>query len=100
GLANGFSQLLHSAAIEGGGGVAPTGLLTYTGVNEADSASAVVPTWDLLVELQALIEEDNATSESLGFIIHPRVKALLKTITKDSGSGRFLLENNAIDGMP
>lgn len=100
GLTNGFAQLLHSAAIEGAGGTAPIGLLTYTGVNDATSASAVVPTWELIVELQALIEEDNATSENLGFIIHPKVKALLKTIKKDAGSGRFLLDNGAIDGLP
>lgn len=100
GLSNGFSQLLHQAAIQGAGGTAPTGLLTYSGVNTAASAGAVVPTWDLLVELQALIEEDNATSENLGWVIHPKVKALLKTIKKDAGSGRFLLEENMIDGLP
>jgi len=100
GLTNGFAQLLHQAAIEGAGTPAPTGLLTYTGVNDAASAGAVVPTWELIVELQSLIEEANATSENLGFIIHPKVKALLKVIKKDAGSGRFLLENGAIDGLP
>lgn len=100
GLRNGFSQLLHSACINGGGGVAPTGLLSYSGVNAAAATAGIVPTWALIVELQSLIEEDNATSENLGFVIHPKIKGLLKQIKKDAGSGRFLLENDVIDGLP
>lgn len=100
GLKNGFSQLLHSAIINGAGGVAPTGLLGYTGVNVAANTVAKIPTWALMVELQSLIEEDDATSDNLGYIIHPKIKGLLKQITKDAGSGRFLLENNSIDGLP
>lgn len=100
GLRNGFTQLLHSACINGAGGVAPTGLLSYTGVNAAAATAGIIPTWALIVELQSLIEEDDATSENLGFIIHPKIKGLLKQIKKDAGSGRFLLENDVIDGLP
>ena len=42
----------------------------------------------------------DATDNNLGFIIHPKVKAALKQIKKDAGSGRFLLEAMAIDGLP
>lgn len=100
GLKNGFAQLLHAAIINGAGGVAPTGLLSYSGVNAAADTVAKIPTWSRIVELQSLIEEDDATSEKLGYIIHPKIKGLLKQITKDAGSGRFLLENGAIDGLP
>ncbi len=100
GLTNGFMQLLHTAIINGPGGVAPTGLLNYSGVNAASDTAAAAANWAKVVELQSLIEEDNATSESLGYIIHPKVKAALKQIKKDAGSGRFLLEGKEIDGLP
>lgn len=98
GLSNGFKQLLHSACINGAGGAAPTGILTYTGVNAAAGSAGVAATWAKIVELQALIEEDDATDESLGWLLHPKLKAALKQIKKDAGSGRFLLEGDVIDG--
>lgn len=99
GLINGFRQVLHSACINGAGGVAPTGLLSVSGVNVSAQASAAAATWASVVELQALIEEDNATEQSLGYILHPKLKAALKQIQKDAGSGRFLYENGLIDGV-
>jgi HK97 family phage major capsid protein len=99
GLKRGFSNLLHGACINGPGGVAPTGILSIAGVNVAAAVAAGAATWAQIVELQGLIEEDNATSESLGFLIHPKLKAALKQIKKDAGSGRFLLEGAAIDGI-
>jgi HK97 family phage major capsid protein len=99
GLINGFRELLHSACIVGEGGVAPTGLLEISGVNNSSQSSAAAATWERIVELQALIEEDNATEQSLGYILHPKLKAALKQITKDAGSGRFLYEGGLIDGV-
>lgn len=98
GLTNGFKQLLHGAIINGAGGVAPTGLLSYSGINAAAATAAQAASWARIVELMSLIEEDNATDESLGFLLSPTLKAALKQIKKDAGSGRFLLENNMIDG--
>ena len=99
GLVNGFSQLLHSACINGAGGVAPLGLLGVVGVNASTQVAAGASTWARIVELQALIEEDNATDASLGYLLHPKLKAALKQITKDAGSGRFLFEDGLIDGV-
>lgn len=99
GLVNGFAQLLHSACINGAGGVAPLGLLGVVGVNASTQAAAGASTWARIVELQALIEEDNATDASLGYLLHPKLKAALKQITKDAGSGRFLFEDGLIDGV-
>lgn len=99
GLRTGFAQLLHGACINGAGGVAPTGLLSYTGVNVAADVAAAAASWAKIVELQALIEEDNATENSLGWIIHPKLKAALKQIKKDAGSGRFLLDESGIDAI-
>lgn len=98
GLRTGFSQLLNGAAINGAGGVAPTGLLSYTGVNAAAGSAGVAATWARIVELQALVEEDNGTEESLAYLMHPKLKAALKQIKKDAGSGRFLLDGDTVDG--
>lgn len=98
GLRTGFQQLLHGACINGAGGVAPTGLLSVVGVNAAADVAAAAPTWARIVELQTLIEEDNATEESLGWLLHPKLKGKLKTVAKDAGSGLFLADNMEIDG--
>jgi HK97 family phage major capsid protein len=99
GLSNGFAQLLHAACINGAGGIAPTGLLSVSGVNVSTQSGSGASTWARIVELQALIEEDNATEQSLGYLLHPKLKAALKQITKDAGSGRFLYEGGLIDGV-
>lgn len=99
GLINGFRQVLHSACINGAGGVAPLGLLSVVGVNASTQSAAAAATWGSVVELQALIEEDNATEQSLGYLLHPKLKAALKQIKKDAGSGRFLYEEGLIDGV-
>lgn len=99
GLSNGFSQLLHKEIINGAGGVSITGLLSYVGISASAITAAALPTWALICELQALIEENDSTSDSLGYIVHPKIKALLKQISKDTGSGNFLLNDNAIDGL-
>lgn len=99
GLINGFKSLLHSACINGAGGVAPTGLLNLAGVNVSTQSAAAAATWARVVELQALIEEDDATDLSLGYLMNPKLKAALKQIKKDAGSGRFLYEAGLIDGV-
>lgn len=98
GLRNGFAQLLHAACINGAGGTAPTGLLGYTGVSASATVAAAAPTWDMIVELQKLIEQNDSTEQSLGYLLNPKLKAKLKTVKKDAGSGRFLAEGMEIDG--
>jgi HK97 family phage major capsid protein len=98
-ILRGFTNVVQSAAINGAGGVAPLGILGLTNVNVSAQASAAAATWARIVELQALIEEDNATDQRLGYLMHPKLKAALKQITKDAGSGRFLFEGGFIDGI-
>lgn len=98
GLRNGFLNLLNGAAINGAGGVAPTGLLSYVGVQASSQVAAGAATWARIVELQGLIESENATEGSLGYLMHPKLKAALKQITKDAGSGQFLLAGKEVDG--
>lgn len=98
GLTNGFSTLLESAAINGAGGVAPTGLLNYVGVNASTTVASAAATYALICELEALIEANNATEVSLGFLLHPKLKSVLKQLKKDAGSGIFIFQDGLLDG--
>lgn len=99
GLRNGFSQLLESASINGAGGVAPTGLLSYSGVLTGTSSASASATRALVLELEALIEQNNSTEKSLGFLMSPWLKAILKQLKTDAGSGIFVLQDELLDGF-
>ena len=92
-LAKGWENAMHSAAINGPGGVAPLGILGTAG-----DTAAVAANFLKIVELQGLIEENDSTENNLAYLLHPKLKAALKTKSKDTGSGRFVLDNNEIDG--
>lgn len=98
-LSGGWAQTINGAALNGPGGVAPTGILNNPGINVSTQVAAAAANYAKMVELQGLIEEDNATENSLGYVLHPKLKAALKTISKDAGSGRFLIENGTLDGF-
>jgi HK97 family phage major capsid protein len=99
GLRNGFQNLLEGAAINGAGGVAPTGLLSYAGVLQSSTVASAAATYALCLELQALIEANDATDKTLGYLLNPKLKAFLKQIKKDAGSGLFVFADNKIDGI-
>lgn len=99
GLRNGFSQLLEGAAINGAGGVAPTGILSYSGVLASTTVASAAATYALCLELQALIEANDATDKSLGYLLNPKLKAFLKQIKKDAGSGIFVFADDKLDGI-
>lgn len=98
GLRNGFAQLLEGASINGAGGVAPTGLLSYSGVLASTTVASASATRALVLELESLIESNNATEQSLGFLMSPQLKAILKQVKTDAGSGLFILQDNLLDG--
>lgn len=52
-----------------------------------------------IVALEAAIEEANVTGE-LKYIVSPAAKAVLRTTTKDTGSGRFIMEGGEVEGIP
>lgn len=98
GLRNGFAQLLESAAINGAGDVAPTGLLSYAGVLASTTTTSTSATRELILELQALVEAADASGISLGYLMSPKLKAILKQVRTDSGSGLFVFMDNLLDG--
>jgi HK97 family phage major capsid protein len=99
GLRNGFAQLLESAAINGAGGVAPTGLLSYAGVLASTITTSTAPTRALILELQALIEAADASGVSLGYLMSPKLLAALKQVKTDAGSGIFVYQDKMLDGI-
>ena len=99
GLKNGFTQLLESNAINGAGTDAPTGLLNISGVLSSATTTASAATYALICELQGLIETNNASSKSLGYIMHPKLKSVLKQLKKDAGSGFFVYMDQLLDGF-
>jgi HK97 family phage major capsid protein len=98
GLRQGFTQLLESSAINGPGGVAPTGLLNLVGVLASSTVASASATRALVLELQALIESNDATEKSLGYLMSPKLKAILKQVKADAGSGIFIFQDNMLDG--
>lgn len=99
-LGKGYDNALQGAAVNGPGtGNAPTGVLNNPGILHSATVAAADATWAMMVELQGLIEAADASDESTAYLLSPQLKATLKTITKDAGSGRFLMEGNQIDGI-
>ena len=97
-LGAGYAQALMTAIINGAGTADPIGILNKTNVQEAADSSAVAPTWAKVVELEALAK--SANSQGTGYLMHPKTEAKLKTVSKDAGSGRFLIENGLLNGYP
>ncbi len=51
-----------------------------------------------VVDLEAKLEEANVTG-SLTYIASPKAKAQLRKTAKDTGSGRFVMEGNEVEGI-
>lgn len=51
-----------------------------------------------LIDMEATLENNNVYG-NLSYILSPKAKAELRKTTKDSGSGRFVLEDGEIEGI-
>lgn len=99
-LGAGAAKCLNSAAISGTGlSNDPTGLLNMTGILTSTQADDAAATWTRIVELQGLLNTNDATNESRGYLLSPALEASLMTIKKDAGSGLFLSEGGKIAGL-
>ena len=85
-----------------GDGVAPNCLGVLNDSIAFDFAGTAGPlTFAKVLELEGEIDEENATDEGRMFLLHSKLASLAKTITIDSGSGRFLMSmENELYGMP
>lgn len=92
----GFGRAIISAAINGGGGVAPTGL--YTAITSNIEATATVPTKAIITKLEELVNTANADGVSRGYLSDWTLANTMKNTVVDSGSGRFLYEGEMLNG--
>ena len=90
---------IDAAALAGtGSSNQPTGILATTGIGSVSFASTGAPTFAEIVAIESAISADNAMGANMAFVTTPALAGTLKTTTKDSGSGRFVSEDNSIMG--
>ena len=91
---------IDAAALAGtGSSNQPTGILATTGIGSVSFASAGAPTFAEIVAIESAISADNAMGANMAFVTTPALAGTLKTTTKDSGSGRFVSEDNSNHGL-
>ena len=90
---------LDKAAMTGPGtGNAPTGLGVQAGVGIQALAIINQLTWAEAIGLQSDVMTANAFFGNLAYAIHPVLAGDAKSRSRDSGSGRYVMENGEIDG--
>lgn len=90
---------IDAAALAGtGSSNQPTGILATTGIGSVSFSSSGAPTFAEIVAIESAISADNAMGANMAFVTTPALAGTLKTTTKDSGSGRFVSEENSIMG--
>lgn len=104
-LENAISLGVDLAAINGSGiGDVPLGLLNTSGVNAAyaggaalvgDNPNGAALVRADLVNAEKLVAVQNAQFPNMKWLTNPKVRAALKNIKVDAGSGRFLWEDMA-----
>lgn len=98
-LTQALALAIDKGALEGdASGGAPRGILSTVGVNKPSSFAAAVPTFGEMVALETAVAEDNALFGNLAYITDAATYGGLKTKSKDSGSGMFVLENGEANG--
>lgn len=92
---------LDKAAMTGPGtGNAPLGVGVQTGVGVQALATANQITWAEAIGLQTDVMSANAFFGTLAYAIHPTLAGDAKGRSRDTGSGRYVMENDMIDGFP
>lgn len=88
-----FAVAVDAAVFNGSGsGPEPEGILNVTGINSMAAASAGVVTWGEAANVWSLVMSDNVVPDgSMAWVANPDVARILRTSTKDAGSGEFVL---------
>jgi HK97 family phage major capsid protein len=99
-LLAGYNRTINAAAINGSGqSNQPLGVLNNTDVLLSEVVAQSVPTKAMITELPKLIHSENATENSLAYLLNHGLSALLQNTKVDAGSGRFLMEApNSLNG--
>jgi len=98
-LTQSLALAIDKGALEGTGlSGQPLGILGTVGVNKPANFAAAVPTFAEMVALESAVAEDNALFGNLAYITDAATYGGLKTKTKDTGSGMFVLEGGQANG--
>jgi HK97 family phage major capsid protein len=94
-----ITNAIDKAALEGSG-TAPTprGVLNTSGVAAFTTTGTGVMTWSEAHTAMAEVAAANLDNSRGTWILHPDDAAMLATLSVDSGSGRFVLENGMVAG--
>ena len=94
-IVNALSEKLEQTILgaEAGSNTKPAGI--FNGV----TADTTAVKYADVVNMEATLENANVGG-NICYIVNPTAKATLKTTSKDTGSGRFLMEGGEIDGYP
>lgn len=97
-LAQALALAIDLGALSGSGSSGqPTGIRATSGINTKDFA-ATNPTFAEIVGMETEVAADNALLGNLAYIMNASMAGALKTTTKDSGSGQFVLQDGQING--
>lgn len=91
-----LSLAIDAAAISGAGADDPTGIINTSGIGAETFSSAF--THANVVDVETDVGTAKALSGSLAYLMSPSGRGSLKKTTLDSGSGRFLMEGNELNG--
>lgn len=90
-LALSLALTIDAGALSGSGSSGqPTGIRSTSGINTKDFA-ATNPTFAEVVGMETEVATDNALRGNLAYIINASMYGALKTTSKDSGSGQFVI---------
>jgi HK97 family phage major capsid protein len=92
-ILRGYDTALNAAAINGSGSSnEPEGILNKDGIKLSANTEATDAEWKQITELMGLIDGDDATEVSRGYLMSPQLRAALMSTQKDAGSGRFVMD--------
>ena len=91
-LTKSIATAIDLGALAGSGSSGqPTGIKNTSGINTTTFAAAN-PTFAEVIAMESEVANDNGLVGNLGYICKPSDYGTLKTTTKDSGSGMFVVE--------
>jgi HK97 family phage major capsid protein len=100
-LAAGIANLIDTGALAGSGSSGqPTGIDNQTGVNTQTFATASTPTFAEIVAMEGSVLGDNVMLSNPSYLTTSAVAANMKSTSKDTGSGTFILDNGQANGHP
>lgn len=77
----------------------PIGIVNVAGVGAVDLTGGA--TWADIVEFETDLDAANALQGRLAYAVRPATAGTLKTLSKDTGSGRFVMdEDGTMNGYP